>query len=173
MPEILQDVRERDDKARTFALSDEMKELAETTKAILKLGELKTPKVSTETTQRIIAKMKKPQDLERERIFENMNKYKDINLNDVDNLIKEIKENITIGNNIVDLGNGKEVYFNDLFIFLQDVKDGKINSFNKEKKYNEKFKDVVNKLENRKNYSKNIRLYEKYLNDLKNHQAEV
>ena len=54
--------------------------------------------------------------------LENINKYESINLNDVNNLIEEIKENITIGDNIVDLGEGKEVYFNDLNNFLYDIK---------------------------------------------------
>ena len=82
-------------------------------------------------------------------------------------MIEEIKENITMGDNIVDLGNGKEVYFNDIFNFLYDIKDGKISNFNKEKKYEERFMSINEKLANRKKYSKNIRLYEKYLNDLK------
>ena len=46
MPEVLQDVRIRDNKARTFARSDdddEMKKLTEITKAKLKLGRLETP----------------------------------------------------------------------------------------------------------------------------------
>ena len=48
-------------------------------------------------------------------------------------MIEGIKENITMGDNIVDLGDGKEVYFNDLSNFLYDIKDGKINNSNKEK----------------------------------------
>ena len=46
-PEILQDVRKRDYKARTFALSDddEMKKLAEITKDKLKLSRLEMPDV--------------------------------------------------------------------------------------------------------------------------------
>ena len=73
-----------------------------------------------------------------------------------------------MGDNIVDLSDGKEVYFNDLNNFLYDIKDGKINNFNKEKEYEKKFEDIENKLANRKKYNKNIKLYEKYLNDLKN-----
>ena len=65
-------------------------------------------------------------------------------------MIEEIKENITMGDNIVDLGDGKEVYFNDLNNFLYDIKDGKINNSNKEKKYEKKFEDIENKLANRK-----------------------
>ena len=55
-----------------------------------------------------------------EKILEN------INLNSVNNLIKEIEENITEDDNIVDLGDGKEVYFRDLFNFLHDINDGNI-----------------------------------------------
>ena len=65
-------------------------------------------------------------------------------------MIEEIKENITMGDNIVDLGDGKEVYFNDLNNFLYDIKDGKINNSNKEKEYEKKFEDIENKLANRK-----------------------
>ena len=45
----------------------------------------------------------------------------------------ELKENITMSDNILDLGDGKEVYFNDLNNFLHDIKDGNINNFNREK----------------------------------------
>ena len=34
-----------------------------------------------------------PEDFKSERILENINKYEDINLNDVNNLIDEIKKN--------------------------------------------------------------------------------
>ena len=52
-------------------------------------------------------------------------------------------------------------------IFLHDIKDGNINNFNREKKYNEKFKDVENKLASRKKYGKYVNLYVKYFNNLK------
>ena len=107
------------------------------------------------------------------KFLENINKYESINLNDVNNLIEEIKENITIDDNIIDLGDGKEVYFNDLNNFLYNIKDSKINNSNKEKEYEEKFKDIKNKLANRKKYNKNIRLYEKYLNDLKKYYLVI
>ena len=81
----------------------------------------------------MFAEIKSPENLKREKTLKNINKYEDINLNDVNNLIKEIEKDITMGDNIVDLGNGKEVYFNDIFNFLHDIKDGKINDFNKEK----------------------------------------
>ena len=46
-------------------------------------------------------------------------------------MIDEIKRNITEHDNIVDLGNNKEIYFRDLNNFLYDIKDGKISDFNK------------------------------------------
>ena len=102
-PEILQDVRKRDNKARTFAPShdDEMKKLAEITKAKLKLGGLKTPDVSIKPVEKPFSKIKRPEDFERERILENINKYEDINLNDANNLIDEIKKNIKMGDNVL------------------------------------------------------------------------
>ena len=45
---------------------------------------------------------------------------------------------------------------------------GKINNSNKEKKYNEKFTNIEENLENRTKYNNNIRLYIIYLNHLKN-----
>ena len=83
-PEILQDVRKRDNKVRTFAPSDddEMKKLTEITKAKLKLSRLETPDVSIKPIEGIFDKMKRPM----ERILENINKFEDINLNDVNNL---------------------------------------------------------------------------------------
>ena len=89
MPGILQDARKRDNKARTFAPSDdddnndEMKKLAELTEAKLKLGRLKTPDVSIKPIEKPFGKIKRPE----ERILENINKYEDVNLNDVNNLI--------------------------------------------------------------------------------------
>ena len=70
-------------------------------------------------------------------------------------------------NNTLDIGNNKSVNFNDILNFLQDIIDCKVNDFNKEKKYNEKFKDVEKKLENRTKDSNNIKLYNYYLNYLK------
>ena len=80
-------------------------------------------------------KIKRPEDLKMVKYLENINEYESINLNDVNNLIEEIKENITMVDNIVDLGDGKEVCFNDLNNFLYNIKDGKINNSNKEKEY--------------------------------------
>ena len=174
LPKIFQDVRKRDDKARTFAPPDnndevdkKIKDSAEEALALTNLLNLKKVDDSTKlnSIKREFDKIKRPEDLKMAKFLENINKYEGINLNDVNNLIEEIKENITMGDNIVDLGDGKEVYFNDLNNFL--YKDGKINNSNKEKEYEKKFEDIENKLANGKKYNKNIRLYEKYLNDLK------
>ena len=128
-----------------------MKKITEITKARIKLGELKKPDVSTIPIEGIFNKIKRP----KERILENINKYEDINLNDINNLIDEM------GDNIVDFGDGKEVYFNDPNNFLHYLKDGYINNFNKEKKY------IEEKLTIRKKYDKYVNLYVKYLNNLK------
>ena len=104
--------------------------------------------------------IKTPQKLE-------IDKYERTNLTDVNDLIKKSEKDITIGDNIVDLANGKEIYFIDIFNFLNDIKNGKINNFNREIEYKKKFKNTEIKLENRIKYSKNIRLYEEYLNDLR------
>ena len=70
-----------------------MRKLAEITKAKLKLSRLETPDVSKKAVAEIFSKIKMPEDFKSERILENINKYEDINLNDVNNLIDEIKKN--------------------------------------------------------------------------------
>ena len=82
-------------------------------------------------------------------------------------MIDEIKKNFEKRNNILDIGNNKSVNFNDILIFLQDIIDGEVNDFNKEEKYNEKFKDVEKNLENRTKNNNNIIVYDYYLNYLK------
>ena len=72
-----------------------------------------------------------------------------------------------MGDNFLDLDDNKYFYFNHIKDFLHDIKDGNINNFNREKKYKEKFKDIEDKLENRKKYCKYINLYVKYFNNLK------
>ena len=49
-----------------------------------------------------------------------------------------MKKNLKRRNNILDIGNDKSINFNDILIFLQDIVDGEVNNFNKEKKYNVK-----------------------------------
>ena len=153
MPKILQDVRKRDDKARTFAPPDEMENIPKLSKDRFKIFD---DKIDTGPAERIIAKMKKSQDLERDKSLRNINKYKSINLNDVDNLINEINSNITERDNIVDLGNGKSVYFRDIAEFIYNIKDGKINNFNKKEEYEKKFQNTNVKLADKTKNSKNI-----------------
>ena len=69
--------------------------------------------------------------------------------------------------NVLDLGNDEYVYFNDISYFLHDIKYNVIYNFNREEKCNVKLGNIENKLANKKNYGRNINLYEKYLNDLK------
>ena len=38
-----------------------------------------------------------------------------------------------MGDNVLDLGDDKYVYFNHINDFLHDIKDGNINNFNREK----------------------------------------
>ena len=57
------------------------------------MSRLETPDVSIKPTEGIFDKMKRPEDFKRDKFFENINKYEDINLNDVNNLIDEIKKN--------------------------------------------------------------------------------
>ena len=108
MPKILQDVRKRDDKARTFAPADndEMKNLAELSKAKLK----KLDPTDYSETKKIIAEMERLKDLKRDKFSKNMNKYEGIDLDDVNGLIDEINSEILEKDNIVDLGNNKKIY---------------------------------------------------------------
>ena len=73
-----------------------------------------------------------------------------INLNDVNDLINEIKYNFNEGNNFLDLGDNKSIYFRDLYNFLYDIKDNKINDFNKKGQYEKRIMNIENKLKNRK-----------------------
>ena len=144
-----------------------MKKLAEITKAKLKLRRLEMPDVSIKPIEEIFSKIKRPKDFERERTLENINKYEDINLNDVDNLTDEIKENITMGDNILDLGDNKYVYFNHINDFLHDIKDGNINNFNREKNIKKSLKMLKTSSQIKKIYGKYVNLYVKYINNLK------
>ena len=78
-----------------------------------------------------------------------------------------INDEITESDNIVDIGNNKEIYFRDLTNFLYDIKDGKINDFNKEREYEKRLKNTEIKLASRTKFSKFTRLYERYINILK------
>ena len=50
---------------------------------------------------------------------------------------------------------------------MYDIKDGKINSFNKKAEYKKGFWNTNIKLTDKTKNSKNIRLYEKYLNNVR------
>ena len=128
LPKILQDVRKRYNKARTFALPDNNNEEEEAL-ALSYLTKLEVPKHVKENT---------------------LGKYESINLNRVDNLIDELKDNITISDNVVDLGDNKNIYFRDLLDFLSDIKNNKINNFNKEEEYKRRLVNTEDKLINRK-----------------------
>ena len=78
------------------------------------------------------------------------NEYLNINLSGINNLFDTVKKNIE-KKSIIDIGDNKSINFNDIIDFSKDITDGKINNFNKEKKYNEKFKDIEKNLENKKN----------------------
>ena len=78
-----------------------------------------------------------------------------------------MKRNIEKKGNIIDIGDNKSINFNDSIDFSKGIIDGKINNFNKEKKYNEKFKDIEKNLENKKKDTNDIKLYIFYLNQLK------
>ena len=80
----------------------------------------------------------------------------------------EIKQNVKNIDNIINIGNNKSINFNDIINFLKDIMKGKINNYNKEKKYNEKFKNIEENLENRAKYNNTIRLYIICFNQLKN-----
>ena len=91
-----------------------------------------------------------------------------------------MKQNIKKKDNVIDIGNNESINFNDIINFSKDIIDGKINNSNKEKKYNEKFKNIEENLENRTKYTNAIKLYIIYLNQLKkyylplkNHLAKV
>ena len=60
-----------------------------------------------------------------------------------------VKKNIE-KQNILDVGDNKSINFKNIIDFSKDIIDGKINNFNKEKKYNEKFKNIEKNLENQK-----------------------
>ena len=111
-----------------------MKNLAKSTKTKLKVF---NDPIDLSSTEKIIAKMERPKDLERAKSLKNINKHANINLNDVNNLIDEINSNIIEGDNIVDLGDNKKVNFRDLTNSLSDIKDGKISDFNKKREYRE------------------------------------
>ena len=116
---LFQDIEKKDNKARTFAPAD----------------------IDKESFEKLIDNKEIPEDFDIDKKTE----YLDINLSDVNNLFDTVKKNIEKKINIIDIGdNGdnKNINFNDIIDFSKDIIDGKINNFNKEEKYNEKFKDI-------------------------------
>ena len=117
----------------------------------------------------ILKSIEIPEDFDSDKYFrDEETEYLDINLGDVDNLVGEIKQNVKNIDNIINIGNNESINFNDIINFLKDIMKGKINNSNKEKKYNEKFKNIEENLENRTKYNNTIRLYIIYLKQLKN-----
>ena len=113
--------------------------------------------------------IKIPEDFNFDKYFKGeKNKYLDINLSDVNNLVDKIKQDVKKIDNIIDIGNNKSINFNDIINFSKDIMNGKINNSNKEKKDNEKFKNIEENLENKTKDNNTIKLYIIYLNQLKN-----
>ena len=167
LPNVIQDVRKKDDKARTFAPPVNTIELTENDwEELLKL-ERSTDSLKSNKNNFFFSELKRPKDLEMDKIFKDMNKYEDIDLSGVNNLISTINDEITEGDNIVDIGDGEKIYFRDLTDCLYDIKGGKINNFNKEREYKKRLKNTEIKIANRKNLSKFTGLYERYINVLK------
>ena len=99
-----------------------MKKLEEETLAVSNLSKLGNLKKSDYFDPNFLKKIELDK-TENPKNFEMEEFLKNVNLNSVNNLIKEIEKNITEGDNIVDLGGGKEVYFRELYNFLHDIKD--------------------------------------------------
>ena len=93
-----------------------------------------------------------------------------INLNDIDNLIDRIKKNNDDHNmsKIIIADEDKVFHDYDLSYFLEDIKSGKIDNLNVKKAYNNRISRIENNLANAKKDSYGIRVYKKYINDLKN-----
>ena len=54
------------------------------------------------------------------------NKYLDINLGDVNNLVGKIKQDVKKIDNIIDIGNNESINFKDIINFSKDIMNGKI-----------------------------------------------
>ena len=78
--------------------------------------------------------IKIPEDFDSDKYFKGEeNKYLNINLSDVDNLVGKIKQDVKKADNIIDIGNNESINFNDIINFSKDIMNGKINNSNKEK----------------------------------------
>ena len=137
LPNVIQDVRKRDDKARTFAPPDNTIELTEDDWE--KLYKLKHSNLlKSNPSKKSFDELKSSKDLGMDKIFKDMNKYRKINLDYIKGLNGRLNRSVTEGDNIVDLGNNEKIYFRDLNDFLHDIIDGKINDINKEIEYEKK-----------------------------------
>ena len=96
-----------------------------------------------------------------------MDKYEDIDLDSINILINRIYNETNRPDNIVDVCNDKKNCFKDLINFLHDIRNGEIDDFNKEMKYEKRLKDTEIKLAYRTELSDSTRLYERYINILK------
>ena len=103
----------------------------------------------------------------KDKNLKTMDKYEDIDLDSINMFINRIYDETSKLDNIVDVGNDKKIYFEDLINFLYDIKDGKIDDFNKKMKYEKRLKDTEIKLASRTVLSDSTRLYERYINMLK------
>ena len=139
-----------------------------------------TPKKSSGTPTKIPQIVRKRDDkirtsspldnIKKSSILESINKYEAINIDNINMLINRIHYEISEGNNIVDIvdiGNNNKIYFKDLINFLQDIRNGKIDDFNKEMKYEKRLKDTEVKLAKRTKFSDYAKVYERYINMLK------
>ena len=72
------------------------------------------------------------------KYLESTDKYKKIDLHDIKRLIDRIDRKVTEENDTVDLGNNEKIYFRDFNNFSYDIINGKINDFDKERKYEKK-----------------------------------
>ena len=137
LPKLLEDNR-----ARTFVPLDKDEERLKNSATRLKLESIEIS-----------------EDFDIDEIFrDEKNEYLNINLGDVDDLVGKIKQNVKKINNIIDIANNESINFNDVINFSENIIDGKINNSNKEKRYNEKFKNIEKNLENRTKETDAIKL---------------
>ena len=134
LPIMTQDVKKRDNKARTFVPPDNTTNSTKTIDFLKRADkdeeELKLPyKLFSDKTEI-------PKDVDINKLLGNINKYVNINLSNANNLIDEMKKNLE---KEIIFGNNKSINFNDILNFLQNIIDGEVNNFNKQEKCNEKF----------------------------------
>ena len=135
----------QDDKARTFAPPDNTTGSSPLERINKSLSTLKNIDDKTYSFDELtFDKIKRPTDFKMDKFLKS--KYERIDLNGVNSLIGVINSEITEGDNIVKLGNNKEILFRDLANFLYDIKDGKINDFNKEIEYEKRLKNTEKKV---------------------------